>query len=62
MLLIVAPSAKTARMLIALALVGQIIFLFAADYMANSVIIIRAGFGIAYVVCATMQVKHLFMA
>ncbi|XP_077288365.1 solute carrier family 41 member 2-like [Arctopsyche grandis] len=52
-------TSKIARMLLALAFTGQIVFMFAADYMYQKTITIGVAFGFAYVICSTVQVMVL---
>ncbi|CAH0687164.1 unnamed protein product [Chilo suppressalis] len=52
-------AAKVARMLLVLAICGQIIFMTVADFVYQGVVTIQAAFGITYVMCATLQVMVL---
>jgi hypothetical protein len=51
-----APAAKVARMLIILAVFGQVIFMTVADFIYQGFVTLQAAFGVTYVICATMQV------
>ncbi|XP_052745157.1 solute carrier family 41 member 1 isoform X1 [Bicyclus anynana] len=52
-------AAKVARMLLILALCGQIVFMFVADFIFQGVVTIQVAFGITYVLCSVVQVMVL---
>lgn len=52
-------AAKVARLLLLLAVFGQIIFMIVADFMYQGMVTIQVPFGITYVLCALMQVMVL---
>ncbi|XP_039761078.1 solute carrier family 41 member 1-like isoform X2 [Pararge aegeria] len=52
-------AAKVARMLLILALCGQIVFMFVADFIFQGVVTIQVAFGITYVMCSVVQVMVL---
>ncbi|XP_034836789.1 solute carrier family 41 member 1-like isoform X2 [Maniola hyperantus] len=52
-------AAKVARMLLILALCGQIVFMFVADFIFQGVVTIQVAFGITYVACSVVQVMVL---
>lgn len=52
-------AAKVARMLLILAVVGQIIFMFVADFVYQGFTTLQPAFGITYVLCSVMQVMVL---
>ncbi|KAI5645946.1 divalent cation transporter domain-containing protein [Phthorimaea operculella] len=53
------PAAKVARMLLILALCGQIIFMIVADAVFQGFVSIGWAFGITYVMCSLLQVMVL---
>ncbi|XP_049881868.1 solute carrier family 41 member 1-like isoform X1 [Pectinophora gossypiella] len=52
-------AAKVARMLIVLAVCGQIIFMIVADFVYQGFVSIQVPFGITYVMCSVLQVMVL---
>ncbi|XP_053619306.1 solute carrier family 41 member 1-like isoform X2 [Plodia interpunctella] len=52
-------AAKVARMLLVLAVFGQIIFMIVADFVFQGVVTIQPAFGITYVMCSLLQVMVL---
>ncbi|XP_013200138.1 solute carrier family 41 member 1 isoform X2 [Amyelois transitella] len=52
-------AAKVARMLLMLAVFGQIIFMIVADFVFQGVVTIQPAFGITYVMCSLLQVMVL---
>ncbi|KAJ0171139.1 hypothetical protein K1T71_013338 [Dendrolimus kikuchii] len=52
-------AAKVARMLLILAVFGQIIFMVVADYFYQGMVTIEVPFGITYLLCALLQVMVL---
>ncbi|XP_028163070.1 solute carrier family 41 member 3-like isoform X2 [Ostrinia furnacalis] len=52
-------AAKVARMLIILALFGQIIFMTVADFVYQGVVTIQVAFGVTYLMCSMLQVMVL---
>ncbi|XP_037296069.1 solute carrier family 41 member 1 isoform X2 [Manduca sexta] len=52
-------AAKVARMLLILAVFGQIIFMVVADFTYQGQVTIQVPFGIAYLMCSLMQVMVL---
>ncbi|XP_072945952.1 solute carrier family 41 member 2 isoform X2 [Epargyreus clarus] len=52
-------AAKVARMLIVLAVFGQIIFMIVADFVYQGFVSIQVAFGITYVICSILQVMVL---
>lgn len=50
--------AKTARILICMAIFGEIIFIFAADYIRNGTSTLRVYFVVSYIVMAVLQVSY----
>ncbi|XP_045780119.1 solute carrier family 41 member 1-like isoform X2 [Maniola jurtina] len=52
-------AAKVARMLLILALCGQIVFMFVADFIFQGLVTIQVAFGITYVACSLVQVMVL---
>ncbi|XP_075987039.1 solute carrier family 41 member 1-like isoform X2 [Anticarsia gemmatalis] len=52
-------AAKVARMLLMLAVFGQIIFMMVADFVYQGMVTIQVPFGITYLVCALLQVMVL---
>ncbi|KAL0810013.1 hypothetical protein ABMA28_010847 [Loxostege sticticalis] len=52
-------AAKVARMLIILALFGQIIFMTVADFVYQGMVTIQLAFGLTYLMCAMLQVMVL---
>ncbi|XP_038219228.1 solute carrier family 41 member 2-like [Zerene cesonia] len=53
------PAAKVARMLLALAVCGQIVFMIVADFVYQGFVSIQVSFGITYVACSVIQVMVL---
>lgn len=58
--LVTAAAAKVARMLLILAVVGQIIFMVVADFVYQGSVTVQPAFGITYVVCSLLQVCFKF--
>ncbi|XP_035726442.1 solute carrier family 41 member 3-like isoform X1 [Vespa mandarinia] len=54
-----APYAKTARILIGMAICGQLVFVFAADYIKCQRSTVDAYFVVSYIVVSTLQVMLL---
>ncbi|CAB3242776.1 unnamed protein product [Arctia plantaginis] len=52
-------AAKVARMLLTLALFGQIIFMIVADFVYQGLVTIQLPFGITYLLCSLLQVMVL---
>ncbi|XP_041984238.1 solute carrier family 41 member 1-like isoform X2 [Aricia agestis] len=52
-------AAKVARMLLVLAIFGQIIFMCVADYIYQGFLSIQFAFGITYIMCSLIQVMVL---
>ncbi|KAH9643903.1 hypothetical protein HF086_016453 [Spodoptera exigua] len=52
-------AAKVARMLLILALFGQIIFMVVADFVYQGVVTLQVPFGITYLMCSLLQVMVL---
>ncbi|XP_015187005.1 PREDICTED: solute carrier family 41 member 3-like isoform X2 [Polistes dominula] len=53
------PYAKTARLLIGMAICGQLVFVFAADYIKCETITLDAYFVVSYIVVSVLQVMLL---
>ncbi|EFN82421.1 solute carrier family 41 member 3 [Harpegnathos saltator] len=53
------PTAKTARLLIGMAIVGQLIFVFVADYVNDDNCTLHAYFVVAYLIVSVIQVMFL---
>nr|XP_033338231.1 solute carrier family 41 member 1-like isoform X1 [Megalopta genalis] len=53
------PYAKTARILICMAVVGELVFIFLADYIKHGTSLLHAYFVISYLVVAVLQVMLL---
>ncbi|XP_076282672.1 solute carrier family 41 member 1 isoform X1 [Lasioglossum baleicum] len=53
------PYAKTARILICMAMVGELVFIFLADYIKHGTSLLHAYFVISYLVMAVLQVMLL---
>ncbi|XP_053973537.1 solute carrier family 41 member 1-like isoform X1 [Hylaeus volcanicus] len=53
------PYAKTARILISMAIVGELVFIFIADYIKHGESTIQAYFAVSYLVVAVLQVMLL---
>ncbi|XP_032670098.1 solute carrier family 41 member 1 isoform X2 [Odontomachus brunneus] len=53
------PTAKTARMLIGMAIIGQLIFVFVADYVNQDNCTLHAYFVVSYVIVSVLQVMFL---
>lgn len=53
------PYAKTARILISMAIPGELVFIFLADFMKNSSSTLHAYFVLSYIVMAVLQVMLL---
>ncbi|CAK1546826.1 unnamed protein product [Leptosia nina] len=53
------PAAKVARMLLILAVCGQIVFMIVADFVYQGFVSIQVSFGICYVMCSVVQVMVL---
>ncbi|CAK9819272.1 Solute carrier family 41 member 1 [Anthophora plagiata] len=53
------PYAKTSRILICMAIVGELIFIFLADYIKHGVSTVNAYFVVSYIVVAVLQVLLL---
>lgn len=58
--LFAAAAAKVARMLLVLALFGQIIFMIVADVMYRGEVTIQLPFGITYLMSSLLQVSCHF--
>ncbi|XP_014469155.1 PREDICTED: solute carrier family 41 member 1-like [Dinoponera quadriceps] len=52
-------TAKTARMLIGMAIIGQLIFVFVADYVNEDNCMLNAYFVVAYLIVSVLQVMFL---
>lgn len=52
-----ATAAKVARMLLVLAVFGQIIFMVVADFVYQGMVTIQVPFGITYLMCSLLQVR-----
>ncbi|CAG9109435.1 unnamed protein product [Plutella xylostella] len=52
-------AAKVARMLLVLAVVGQIIFMVVADFVYQGLVTIQLAFGLTYIICSVFQVMVL---
>ncbi|XP_050678407.1 solute carrier family 41 member 1-like isoform X2 [Leptidea sinapis] len=52
-------AAKVARMLLLLAVFGQVIFMIVADFVFQGFVSIQVAFGITYVLCSVVQVMVL---
>lgn len=53
------PYAKTARILICMAVLGELVFIFLADYMQHGTSLLHAYFVVSYLVVAVLQVMLL---
>ncbi|CAF4902677.1 unnamed protein product [Pieris macdunnoughi] len=53
------PAAKVARMLLVLAVCGQIVFMIVADFVYQGFVTIQVFFGVTYVMCSVVQVMVL---
>ncbi|KPJ00634.1 Solute carrier family 41 member 1 [Papilio xuthus] len=52
-------AAKVARMLLVLALCGQVVFMIVADFIYQGVVSIQFAFGLTYLLCSMLQVMVL---
>lgn len=56
-----ATAAKVARMLLVLAMCGQVIFMVVADFIYQGVVTVQFAFGLTYVMCSMLQVCIVFL-